>query len=58
VEAAKSARDERNREVADGVHEEGFDEVWVVFDTEGPQNVKRLRAAKNAIEQCRSLAFF
>lgn len=56
VEAAKAARDERKAQ-ADKDLDDPFDEVWVVFDTEGPQNDHRQRAARGAIEQARSLRF-
>ncbi len=46
VQAAKAARDNQG---------DPIDEVWVVFDTEGPQNVQRQRAARGAIEQARKL---
>jgi hypothetical protein len=36
--------------------EEGpFDEVWLVFDTEGPQNHQRIADARDAIETARQL---
>jgi RloB-like protein len=54
VQAAKAARDERKAE-ADKDQADPFDEVWVVFDTEGPQNDQRQRAARGAIDQARSL---
>jgi RloB-like protein len=56
VRAAKEARDER-RAQADKDLADPFDEVWVVFDTEGPQNDHRQRAARGAIDQARSLKF-
>ena len=56
VDAAKHARANRNAQVEEGL-EDPFEEVWVVFDTEGPQNLQRQNAAKNAIEQCRQLGF-
>ncbi len=56
VEAAKEARDECQSR-ADKDLEDPFDEVWVVFDTEGPENVPRIRAARGAIEQARNLKF-
>jgi hypothetical protein len=34
-----------------------FDEVWVVFDTEGPQNPERLNAARSAVEDARQLGY-
>jgi hypothetical protein len=54
VEAAKEAREERKAQV-DRDQDDPFDEVWVVFDTEGPQNLQRQRAARGAIEQARTL---
>ena len=56
VQAAKEARDERKAQ-ADKDEADPFDEVWVVFDTEGPQNEQRQRAARGAIDQARSLRF-
>lgn len=56
VNAAKKAVAEREKLVkADEA--DRFDEVWVVFDTEGPQNSQREKAARDAIEQARQLAF-
>ena len=40
---------------ADKDQDDPFDEVWVVFGTEGPQNLQRQRAARGAIEQARNL---
>src|SRR3954471_4524848 len=40
VQAAREARDRRRAE-ADKDQADPFDEVWVVFDTEGPQNLPR-----------------
>jgi hypothetical protein len=37
--------------------EDRFDEVWVVFDTEGQQNENRRRSALDAIETARQLKF-
>src|SRR5439155_24819750 len=54
VRAAKEAREERKAQ-AEKDQDDPFDEVWVVFDTEGPQNVQRQRAARGAIEQARTL---
>ena len=54
VKAAKEARDKRKVQ-ADKDQDDPFDEVWVVFDTEGPQNLQRQTAARGAIEQARSL---
>jgi hypothetical protein len=54
VKAAKAAREAR-RAQADKDQDDPFDEVWVVFDTEGPQNLQRQQAARGAIEQARSL---
>jgi len=56
VEAAKDARDARRRQ-ADAGEEDQFEEVWVSFDTEGPQNPDRLAQARNAIERARQLGF-
>jgi RloB-like protein len=57
VEAAKQENAKR-KELADRDQDDGFEEVWVVFDTEGPQNTIRLEQARNAIEQARNLGFF
>ena len=46
VQAAKKARQEEDSPP---------DEVWVVFDTEGEQNVPRQQAARSAIDQAGSL---
>jgi RloB-like protein len=54
VLAAKEARDERKAQ-ADKDEADPFDEVSVVFDTEGPQNDQRQQAARSAIDQARSL---
>jgi hypothetical protein len=54
VQAARQARDERNHEAGRGL-EDPFDEVWVVFDTEGPQNHQRIKQARDAIESARQL---
>jgi RloB-like protein len=56
VEAAKEARDARRAQAARD-EADPFDEVWVVFDTEGPQDDHRQRAARGAIDQARSLKF-
>lgn len=56
IEAAKAAKAERDKLVDQGL-EDKFDEIWVVFDTEGPQNVQRTNEAKNALEQARALNF-
>jgi hypothetical protein len=56
IEAAKKAKNDRElmfqKDIADR-----FDEVWVVFDTEGPGNKLRNRQARDAIEQARQLKF-
>jgi RloB-like protein len=58
VAAAKAAVNERLQSIKDGkTIEDPFEEVWIVFDTEGPQNVQRCNAAKAAIEQCRELEY-
>lgn len=56
VLAAKKANSER-KQLAAADEEDAFDEVWVVFDTEGPQH-RRGNAARNAIEQARELGFY
>jgi hypothetical protein len=50
IEAAKAIKKSEDPE-------DPFDEVWVVFDTEGPQNPDRLTAAKAAIDQAQRLGF-
>lgn len=52
VEAARQARDARREEHRRGLADP-FDEVWVVFDTEGPQNAQRRKAALAAIDRAR-----
>jgi hypothetical protein len=56
VSAAKQVRDERDAATKEGF-EDPFDEVWVVFDTEGPQNLQRQRDARHAIDQSQQLGF-
>ncbi len=56
VRAAKEAKRARDIE-AEQDDEDPFDEVWVVFDTEGPQNLQRQTAARNAVEDARQLGF-
>jgi RloB-like protein len=50
VEAAKAIKKDEDPE-------DLYDEVWVVFDTEGPQNPNRFTAAKAAINQAYALRF-
>jgi hypothetical protein len=50
VKAAKAIKKDEDPE-------DPYDEVWVVFDTEGPQNPKRFTAAKAAIDQAYALQF-
>ena len=39
-------------------NEEGpFDETWLVFDTEGPQNHQRIADARDAVETARQLGY-
>jgi hypothetical protein len=54
VLAAKERNAEQDRIAEKGL-DDPFDEVWVVFDTEGPQNQPRQVAARNAIQQVRDL---
>lgn len=56
VLSAKKEKMNRDKLVERG-EEDPFDEVWVVFDTEGPQNSVRNLAARNAIDQARQLNF-
>jgi hypothetical protein len=50
VEAAKAIKQSEHPE-------DPYNEVWVVFDTEGPQNLNRFPAAKAAIDQAHALKF-
>lgn len=56
IETAKKAKKDRAVEV-DAGRDDPFDEVWVVFDTEGPQNAQRLKEARAAVAQARDLGF-
>jgi RloB-like protein len=56
IAAARQAKIERQKESEQGLADE-FDEVWVVFDTEGPQNAQRQNEARNAIDQAHQLKF-
>lgn len=56
IEAAKIAIAERLKLASLG-EDDVFDETWIVFDTEGPQNASRHKAAKNAIDQAQQLGF-
>ena len=56
VNAAKRANEKREKDAEHGL-EDSFDEVWVVFDTEGPQNRQRQLAARSAIDQAHQLKF-
>lgn len=56
IEAAKRENAERTKLVALG-EEDKFEEIWVVFDTEGPQNVVRRKAAQHAVDQALQLGF-
>lgn len=55
VLAAKKANNDRKK-LVESDEEDEFDEVWVVFDTEGPQH-SRGEAVRNAIEQAKNLKF-
>jgi hypothetical protein len=58
IDAAIKARDDPDLKNKSGLDEEdNYDEVWVVFDTEGPQNRQRNLDAKHAIERARQLGF-
>jgi len=50
IASAKSTKEKREREGY------SFDQVWIVFDTEGHQHPRR-KDINNAIEQCRALSF-
>lgn len=56
VDSAKKAKSEREI-LANNDIDDRFDEVWVVFDTEGPENTLRNRQARDAIEQARQLKY-
>jgi len=56
IAAAKNAVAENEKLVkADAA--DPFEEVWVVFDTEGPQNSERQKAARHAIDQAHQLKY-
>lgn len=58
IDAAIKARDDpdlKNKSGLDG--EDNYDEIWVIFDTEGPQNRQRNLDAKHAIDRARQLGF-
>ena len=59
VKAAKDKFEEQQRLAEKDDFEQPFekDHVWVVFDTEGPQNEVRRRQAAAALDQCRALGF-
>ena len=56
VDAALAKRRAREDESKNGL-EDPFDEVWVVFDTEGQQNPQRQIEAKHAIARAKDLGF-
>ncbi len=56
VDSAKKANSEREI-LAKNDLDDRFDEVWVVFDTEGPGNTDRDRQARDAVERARQLNF-
>jgi hypothetical protein len=56
VRAAKDRNEQQDARAKKDL-DDPFREVWVVFDTEGPQNAARQTAAQNAIEQARQLQF-
>jgi len=56
IDSAKKAKDENKVRSEAGLEDE-YGEIWVVFDTEGPQNVVRQRDARNAIDRSRQLGF-
>jgi len=57
VQTAIDTRDMRKKESDRGL-DDPFDQVWVVFDTEGPQNAQRQVAARHAINRAHQLKFF
>jgi len=56
VALARMTKDERAR-LAEQDRADPFEEVWVVFDTEGPQNAARIKRARMAIEEAKRLGF-
>jgi len=56
VEAAKQTNDKREREAQAG-RDNRFDEDWVVFDTEGPNDHDRIQKARRGIEKAKRLGF-
>jgi hypothetical protein len=54
VDAARNAKAERKTQ-ADKGEADAFDEVWVVFDIEGPQHPHRAQQARSAIKQAKDL---
>ncbi len=56
VTAAKAAETKQNGKARKDQADK-FDEVWVVFDTEGPQNIVRQKAARQAIGRARECGF-
>lgn len=53
IDAARQAVEERHQTDS----EDPFEEIWVVFDTEGPQNATRQAEARNAIQRAHDLGY-
>ena len=56
IDSAIQAEEERQTKSKAGLEDE-YGEIWVVFDTEGPQNVQRQNEARNAIDRSNQLGF-
>ncbi|MFO0953712.1 MAG: RloB family protein [Isosphaeraceae bacterium] len=56
VDAANEFKDAKDPLGTPG-GENRFDEIWVIFDTEGPGNAQRDKEAREAIERARQLGF-
>jgi hypothetical protein len=56
VALARAANEERAG-LARQDRADPFEEVWVVFDTEGPQNAARIQRAREAVEEAGRLGF-
>ena len=54
IDSAIQAEEERQTKSKAGLEDE-YGEIWVVFDTEGPQNVQRQNEARNAIDRSNQL---
>jgi hypothetical protein len=56
IDSAVESKACRDKEAAEGL-EDPYEEVWVVFDTEGPQNAPRMLQARTAIDRALQLEF-